>query len=80
VKNDLSAGGVNTNDAEVAVRFKLQEGSTTRYEKTIDARHEWESSFLGGIAIPRAVQNYVVTVQKLLKQLYEDADFANATK
>jgi hypothetical protein len=78
-KNSLSAAGINTNDAEVAVRFKLQDGATTNYEKLITAKHEWESSFLGGIAIPRAIQNYVVTLQKLLNNLYSDPDFVTAT-
>jgi hypothetical protein len=78
-KNDLSAGGFNTNDAEIAVHFRLENGGAVRYDKTLTAKHEWESSFMGGIAIPRAIQNYVVTVQKLLKELYDDADFVNAT-
>jgi len=78
-KNDLSAGGLNTNDAEIAVHFRLQEGDSVRYDKTLTARHEWESSFMGGIAIPRAIQNYVVTLEKLFRQLYDDADFARAT-
>jgi hypothetical protein len=79
-RNSLSAAGINTNDAEVAVRFKLQDGAKTNYEKLLTAKHEWESSFLGGIAIPRAIQNYVVTIQKLLNNLYSDPDFVAATR
>ena len=78
-KNDMAASDVETNSAEVAIHFTLQEGGKTRYDKTLDVRHEWESSFMGSLAIPRALQNYVVTVQKVLRKLYEDADFAKAT-
>jgi hypothetical protein len=78
-KNDLSAAGINTNDAEITVEFRLKDASGTRYEKTLTAHDEWESAFLGGIAIPRAIQNWVGTVQALLRKLYEDADFARAT-
>src|SRR5687767_6703745 len=79
-KNSLSAAGINTNDAEVAVRFRVTEGAKASFDKTITTRHEWESSFLGGIAIPRALQNYVTTLQKLLLQLYSDPDFAGALR
>ncbi|HEY2629474.1 MAG TPA: hypothetical protein VGI57_10120 [Usitatibacter sp.] len=77
-KNYLSAAGFNTNDAEISVRFKLAEGSRVAFEKTVTAKHEWESSFIGAIARPRAIQNYVVTVQKLLNSLYSDPEFSGA--
>ena len=77
-KNHLSAAGMNTNDAEITVRFRLTDGSRNAFEKTVTAAHEWESSFLGGIAIPRAIQNYVTTVQMLLAKLWADPEFAGA--
>jgi hypothetical protein len=77
-KNDLSAASLVTNYSDVTVKFKLADGASTAYEKTLTMHHEWESSFLGGIAIPRAIQNYVVTLQKLLNKLYSDPDFASA--
>jgi hypothetical protein len=67
-KNYLSAAGLNTNESEIAVRFKLTDGHAVK----------WESSFMGAIAIPRAIQNYVVTVQMLLAKLYADPDFSKA--
>ena len=79
-RNDLSAAGMNTNDAHITVRFKLAQGSRVDYEKAVTADNEWESSFLGAIAIPRAIQNYVVTVQKVLLQLYTDPEFSGALK
>ena len=75
-KNRLTAGGFYTNEAEVSVRFQL---SGTGYDKTITSNHEWESSALGGIAIPRAITNYVITLQRLLNKLYSDPQFVEAT-
>jgi hypothetical protein len=77
-KNELSAAGINVNNAEISVRFKLVEGGATRFEKTVSTRNEWESSLLGAIAIPRAIQNYVATVQKLVGQLFSDPDFKSS--
>lgn len=79
-KNSLSAAGINTNEAEVSVRFRLADGSRSHYDKTVSVQHAWESSFLGGIAIPRAIQNYVVALQMLLNKLFSDPEFASATR
>ena len=58
--------------------FKVHDAAGTRYDKTLSDRYEWESSFMGGIAIPRAIQNYVVTIQRMLRKLYTDPEFARA--
>jgi len=78
-KNDLSAAAITTNSAEVAVRFKVTDGARTRFDKVVSVTHEWDSSFLGAIAIPRAIENYVVTVQKLVGKLLGDSEFKAAT-
>ena len=62
------------------VRFKLADGQRTRYDRTLTATDEWESSALGAIAIPRAIQRYVTTVQKLVGMLFADPDFIAATR
>ncbi|HQU47591.1 MAG TPA: hypothetical protein PLM09_00445 [Casimicrobiaceae bacterium] len=78
--NDVSAGSLVTNTATVVVRFKLADGQRTRYDRTLTATDEWESSALGAIAIPRAIQRYVTTVQKLVGMLFADPDFIAATR
>ena len=75
-----SAGSLVTNTATVVVRFKLADGQRTRYDRTLTATDEWESSALGAIAIPRAIQRYVTTVQKLVGMLFADPDFIAATR
>lgn len=78
LRNELNAGGVKTADAVVAARFRVKHGDETVYEQTLTAEHRWESSFMGPIAVPAALQNYVATVQKLLGQLFADPRFRDA--
>jgi hypothetical protein len=77
-RNRLDASGVNVGEAELAARFSVTNGARVVYDKEQTVKHEWESSFLGGIAIPRAVQNYATAVQKLLSRLFADPDFKGA--
>jgi hypothetical protein len=78
MKNDIDASGFSTGHANIQVRFIVRNGNTIRYNKVKTAEHEWESSFAGAIAIPRAVAEYHVVVSKVLGQLYSDPDFAAA--
>jgi len=70
---------IKTGTADVAAHFIVTKSGSTVYDKTFSAHHEWESSFVGAIAIPAAMQNYATAVQKLLGQLFNDPDFAKAT-
>jgi hypothetical protein len=79
-KNDISGAGIITNSAEIEARFTVKRGGNVVFDKVKAARTEWESSFAGPIAIPRAMQNYPNVVSALLKQLYDDKDFVDAIK
>ncbi len=70
-KNDLSAAGINTNNAEVVVRFKLQDGAKTNYEKSVSAKREWESSFLGGYCDPACDSELRCYLADVVKQLVQ---------
>ena len=78
-KNELHADGILTNESSIAVHFRLADAERIRYDKVVAIDDQWESSFLGAIAIPRAIQNYVVSVQKLIGKLFADPDFVAAT-
>ena len=78
-RNELDGAGMRKGEARVGVRFTVSRNGQTVYAKDIDVSHEWDSSFIGMIAIPAAVQNYVTTVQKLLARLTADEDFIRAT-
>lgn len=80
VRNELDGSGISLGFAEIEARFIVKRDGKVRFDKVISARHEWESSFLGAIAIPRTQQNYPIVVQKLLTSLFEDPLFLAALK
>ncbi|HPR05472.1 MAG TPA: hypothetical protein PK620_11885 [Denitromonas sp.] len=80
VRNELDGSGISTGFAEIEARFVVKRDGKIRFDKVKTARHEWDSAFLGSIAIPRAQQNYPIVVQKLLASLYVDLEFLQALK
>jgi hypothetical protein len=80
LKNVLSAGGISRNDGEIEARIVVRRDGQVRYDKTQRATAEWESSFAGAVAIPKAQQQYPVVVQNLLAALYADTDFLAAIR
>lgn len=80
VKNNIDAGGISTSEGQIEARFIVKRLDQIKYDKVKKAEHKWDSSFVGGVAIPLAVNNYPVMVQKLLNGLFSDSDFIAATK
>jgi hypothetical protein len=80
LKNDVAAGGVSRNSGEIEARFVVKRDGNVRFDKTKRAVDEWDSSFAGAIAIPKAQQQYPVLVQTLLAALYADAEFQAAVR
>ena len=52
LKNNINAGGISTNDGQIEVRFVVRRGDQVRFDKIKQINHQWESSFIGAIAIP----------------------------
>ncbi len=80
MKNDLDASGINVGEGVIEARFVVRAGAQAKYDKLKSARTEWESSFAGAVAIPRAQQEYPRLVQRLLEALYADPEFLAALK
>jgi hypothetical protein len=80
LKNDLDSTGISVGQGEIAARFVVRNGTQVRYEQLKSVRHEWESSFVGAIAIPRAQQEFPRMMQKLLAALFGDEAFVQALK
>lgn len=74
----VDASGVSEGNATITVEFIVAKAGAERYRKTLDARTTWPSSFVGGVAIPRAVQAYPGVVAALFRKLYDDAEFVKA--
>ena len=78
LKNDIDAKGFVTASADIEARFTVKHASQVAYEKNKSAHIEWDSNFIGAIAIPRAQEHYPALVAALLKELYADAEFLQA--
>lgn len=73
--NDVDASGFNIGTAVCEVEFTLQDGENTIYKKRFSENHQWESSFAAAIAIPKAINEYPVMIQKLINKLFTDTEF-----
>lgn len=80
LKNDVDASGFSTATGEIEARFSVHRDGALAYEKTLRVDDSWESSLAGPVAIPKAVQQYPLLVQKLLNRLVSDAQFINAIR
>jgi hypothetical protein len=80
IKNQLDGGAVKTGTAVVGAHFVVTQSGAAVYDKTLEAQHTWDSSFIGAIAIPAAMENYAAAVQKLIGKLFGDPDFVKATQ
>lgn len=80
LKNDVDASGFSTGTGICEVEFSLLNNSNVLYKKRITQNHQWESSFVGAVAIPKATNEYPVMVERLLNKLFSDNDFIKAIK
>jgi hypothetical protein len=67
-------------EASITAQFFIKKKNQVVYDREIIADHKWEGVFLGAIAIPEAMENYSVTLKKLLANLFADPDFRRAAK
>ncbi len=59
----------------LAARFLVTGSGKVLFDKEFVAQDKWESSFVGAIAIPAAINNYSALYRKLVGQLLDDAEF-----
>lgn len=79
-KNDLNVPPIGSGSGDIAARFIVTRSGAVRYDQVKSIHEEWDSSFVGAIAIPRAQEKYPVMVQKLLAELCADPAFIEALK
>ena len=79
MKNDINAD-IGTGHGNIEARFVIKKDGKVAYDQVKTANTEWESSFVGAIAIPKAQQEYSSLVKKLLVTLYADDAFLKALK
>ena len=83
VSGELTESELNTNmgtaDGTLGARFKVT-GGKAEYDKVLSVKRTWESSFVGAIAIPKALQEYMGLYERLLKKLFTDPEFVTAAQ
>jgi hypothetical protein len=79
-KNDINIPPVGSGRGDIEARFVVTRAGTPRYDQVKSLHEEWDSSFVGAVAIPRAQEEYPTLVQKLLALLYADPAFFQALK
>lgn len=77
-KNSIDVSGFSVGTGVCEVEFNVSKGSVILFNKRINQNHQWESSFAAAIAIPKAINEYPVIVEKLLNDLFVDKNFIKA--
>lgn len=79
-ENLIDTSGFSVANGKITATFKVLDSSRQIYEKTVTVSDEWESSFVGAIAIPRAAAAYPALAKELFNKLYSDKKFIAALK
>lgn len=69
---------IGTGTASLGARFSIVREGKTIYRNELRVEDSWESSFMGRIAIPLAMQRYEALYGKLVTKLIDDPDFQRA--
>lgn len=70
--------GISTGTARLAARFQVVRDGVTLFDKELFAESRWESSAVGAIALPEAINRYATLYRSLVGKLFADADFQRA--
>lgn len=79
-ENSIDASGASVGRGKISATFKVLDSERQIYEKAVTVADEWESSFIGAIAIPRAAAAYPALAKELFNTLYSDRQFVGALK
>ncbi len=80
LKNDIDGSGVSVGTADLSARFIALKAGVVVYDQVHTIHHEWESSFIGAVAIPNTINNYPVAMHKLVGEFLTDEAFLKAIK
>ena len=78
LQNDLDGSGFSVGEADLSARFEVSKEGGEVYRKVHTIHHEWDSSFIGAVAIPNAINNYPIAVQKLIGEFLLDIELLKA--
>jgi hypothetical protein len=69
---------IGTGTGRLAARFTVTRDGKTLYDKQLSVDGKWESSFVGAVALPAAINEYGQFYKRLAAKLFEDAEFRAA--
>lgn len=69
---------IGTGTGRLAAKFKVRRGSQLVFDKELSVESTWESSFMGAVAVPAAMNQYHGLYKALVAKLVDDADFRKA--
>ena len=75
--NNLSTG-MSSAEVVLGARFQVVRSGAVVFDKEIVQDDKWESSFVGAVAIPQAMNHYAQAYNVLLSKLYADTEFRAA--
>lgn len=71
---------IGTGTARLAAHFTLTRNGKRVFDKAMSVNSQWESSFVGAVALPAAINNYTALYKDLAAKLFDDSDFRAALK
>jgi hypothetical protein len=80
LSHDINVGSFTTGTGVISMKFVISKSNTQVLEKTVSADIEFESSFMGAIAIPNGQMAYKDLVQSLIKTALSDPEIVAALK
>ena len=69
---------ISTGTGRLAARFTVTRSGQKVFDKELAVEASWESSFVGAIAIPAAINQYGALYRALVVKLIDDPDFRKA--
>lgn len=75
VENDLDISSFSKGYGKMVVDLEIHKSTVLAFTRQYIGETEFESSFAGAVAIPKAQSEYPYLVRQLLKQVYSDPDF-----
>lgn len=69
---------IGTGTGKLGAHFTVTRDGKSVYDKTLTVDAKWESSFVGAIALPAAINQYTALYKTLAGKLFADADFQKA--
>ena len=69
---------ISVGTARLAAQFQVNRDGRKLFDKEVAAEASWESSFVGAVAIPTAINQYGALYKKLIGNLIGDPEFRKA--